>query len=223
MKRIGVPPEAEARLAEYGLELSALTGCEARAYEAGESLVHLGAYTDIMLLITEGRAKVCRYTANGRRLVLSYASSGLMENLEVLCGMENATATVAAMTDLVCVAVPWRANEAYLRGNPAFLNALCRGLAEKLLHADSHVSSAALRSCEGRLCAYLLELSYKGLFSELLTETASYVGISYRHTLRVLNQLCVEGLLEKGPSGYRILDPAGLEARIEWRLDRNHE
>lgn len=68
-----------------------------------------------------------------------------------------------------------------------------------------------------------MEFSYKGLFSELLTETASYVGISYRHTLRVLNQLCVEGMLEKGPSGYRILDSAGLEARIEWRLDRNHE
>lgn len=123
-------PEAEARLAEYGLELSALTGCEARAYEAGESLVHVGAYIDNMLLITEGRAKVCRYAANGQSLVLSYASSGLMESLEVLCRMENATATVAAMTDLVCVAVLWRVNEAYLRGNPAFLNALCRGLAE---------------------------------------------------------------------------------------------
>ena len=215
---MGMIPEAETRLAKYGMELSALTGCEARFYEAGEVLIHVGGYIDHMLLITEGRAKVCRYGANGRSLVLSYASSGLMENLEALCGIQNATASVEAMTDLTCLAIPWRANEAYLRGNPVFLNILCRGLAEKLLHADSHVSSAALRSCEGRLCSYLLEFSYKGLFSELLTETASYVGISYRHMLRILNQLCGEGLLEKGPSGYRILDPAGLEERVEWRM-----
>lgn len=218
MRRVEIMPEAEARLAEYGLALSALTGCEARSYEAGETLVHVGGYIDNMLLITEGRAKICRYAANGRSLVLCYASSGLMENLEVLCGIENATASVVAMTDLVCLTIPWRANEAYLRGNSAFLDILCQGLARKLLHADSHVSSAALRSCEGRLCAYLLEFSYKGVFSELLTEAASYVGISYRHMLRILNQLCGEGLLEKGPSGYRLLDPAGLEERIEWSI-----
>ena len=218
MRRIDLVPEAAARLAEYGLDLSALTGCEARSYEVGETLIHVGGYIDNMLLITEGRAKVCRYAANGRSVVLSYASSGLMENLEVLCGMENATASVVAMTDLVCLAIPWRRNEAYLRKNPAFLDALCRELADKLLHADSHVSSTALRSCEGRLCAYLLEFSYKGLFRELLTETASYVGMSYRHMLRILNQLCKEGLLEKGASGYRLVDPAGLRARVEWNM-----
>ncbi len=216
MRRIDLVPETAARLAEYGLDLSALTGCEARFYEAGETIIQVGRYIDSMLLITEGRAKVCRYAANGRSLVLCYASSELMENLEVLCGMENAATSVVAVTDLVCVAIPWRANEAYLRGNLAFLNGLCRSLADKLLCTSSHISSASLRSCEGRLCAYLLEFSYKGVFSELLTEAASYVGMSYRHMLRILNRLRREGLLEKGPSGYRILDPAGLEARMEW-------
>lgn len=220
MRRIDLMPETAARLAEYGLDLSALTGCEARFYEAGETIIQVGRYIDNMLLITEGRAKVCRYAANGRSLVLCYASSELMENLEVLCGIKNATTSVAAMTDLVCVAIPWRANEAYLRGNLAFLNGLCRSLADKLLCTSSHISSASLRSCEGRLCAYLLEFSYKGVFSELLTEAASYVGMSYRHMLRILNRLCREGLLEKGPAGYRILDPAGLEARMEWDVGK---
>jgi CRP-like cAMP-binding protein len=222
MRRISLMPEAAARLAEYGLELSALTGCGARAYEAGETLIHVGSYIDNMLLILEGRAKVCHYTANGRSLILCYASSGFMGDLEAMCGIKNST-TVAAMTDLICLAIPWRVNEAYLRGNPVFLNALCQDLANKLLYSGSHAASAALRSCEGRLCAYLLEFSYKGVFSELLTETASYVGMSYRHMLRILNRLCREGLLEKGSSGYRILDPAGLEARIEWDVEKERD
>lgn len=220
MRRIRTMPEAEARLAECGMKLSALSGCEARTYTAGETLIHVGEYIDHMFLIVEGRVKVCRCSSSGRSLVLSYASPGLLENLEALCGLENATASVVAVTDLVCLAIPWRVNEEYLRGNPAFLNVMCRNLGEKLLHSDSHVSSSALRSCEGRLCACLLEFSRRGVFSELLTETASYVGISYRHMLRILNQLCREGLLEKGSSGYRILDPEGLEKRIEWMMQK---
>ena len=70
--------------------------------------------------------------------------------------------------------------------------------------------SASLYSGEERLCAYILQTSHNGIFSDILTDTACSVGMSYRHMFRLLNHLCEDGVLEKRENGYRILDRESL-------------
>ena len=72
---------------------------------------------------------------------------------------------------------------------------------------------SALHTAEERLCAYIRETSYRSFFREVLTDTASSIGVSYRHLHRMLAALCGKGILEKTPQGYRVLDPARLEKK----------
>ncbi|WP_249599365.1 helix-turn-helix domain-containing protein, partial [Peribacillus frigoritolerans] len=55
---------------------------------------------------------------------------------------------------------------------------------------------------KNRLAKYILQIENDGCFQAKHTETAEYVGGSYRHLLYTLNQFHEEGLLEKKGRGY---------------------
>jgi Mn-dependent DtxR family transcriptional regulator len=51
------------------------------------------------------------------------------------------------------------------------------------------------------------------VFSERLIDVAELLGVSYRHLLRSLKALSEEGLLEKKPDGYHLLNEAKLREK----------
>ena len=106
--------------------------------------------------------------------------------------------------------IPFQRNALYLKSNVRFLNRLGSELALKLIRSSQNFVSASLYSGEERLCAYILQTSHNGIFSDILTDTACSVGMSYRHMFRLLNRLCEDGVLEKWENGYRILDRESL-------------
>lgn len=57
-----------------------------------------------------------------------------------------------------------------------------------------------------RIRSYIIGAEERGVFRDIMTDTAASVGTSYRHLYRMMGELCTEGILEKRPSGYRILD-----------------
>ena len=73
--------------------------------------------------------------------------------------------------------------------------------------------TAALFTAEVRLSRYILGAAEGGVFRDVMTDVACSVGISYRHLYRTLAALCADGILEKTPAGYKILDPNALQAR----------
>ncbi len=48
------------------------------------------------------------------------------------------------------------------------------------------------------------------MFTEVLTDTAKAIGISYRQLFRLLQDIRQKGILEKTPVGFRILNRAYL-------------
>lgn len=57
-----------------------------------------------------------------------------------------------------------------------------------------------------RIRSYILGAEERGIFRDIMTDTAASVGTNYRHLYRMMGELCSEGILEKRPTGYRILD-----------------
>lgn len=195
------------KLKEFALSDLPLEACVCLSYDPGEILIQEDMPIKYLYLVLSGRAKVCSTTPNGKHLVLCYyVSKGILGDVELMADANTATATVIAITEFECIAVPYQRNAAALRNHVEFLNIIGKELAFKLITSSHSLISASLCTGEERLCSYILHASHNGIFRDTLTDTAYSLGMSYRHMLRLLNQLCCEKVLEKSACGYHILN-----------------
>jgi CRP-like cAMP-binding protein len=103
--------------------------------------------------------------------------------------------------------------------DPKFLSFMCENLSEKLIRLSKYSSINLLYSLENRLASYMLAISSsdegeksKGInLDGNLTEVSELLGTSYRHLLRTLNKLCLQGVVIKNKDFYEILDIKKLE------------
>lgn len=216
MKTAAMDERVFRALEQVGLEAEMLTGCRLHMFEPGEYVLHQGAAMTHLYVIIEGTAKVCVNAENGRHLILcDHVSHGMLGEIALMTGEYAASTTVIAVSPFCCAAIPLSQNEQTLRENLAFVNAVGQSLARKLLsRSEAHMASA-LHSSEARLCAYILLTQHDGLFTDYLTDAAQSIGVSYRHVLRLIGQLCRRGILEKTQAGIRILDMQQLQACAE--------
>ena len=202
------------KLAEYGIGNMAMDACVCLKYEAGETVLQEGMPIPYLLIVAAGKAKVCSVAKNGRDLVLCYyVSEGILGDIELMMGTCVSTTGVIAVTDFECIGLPFQKYAADLKNDLAFLNRLGQELSAKLLRSSKNYVSAALYSGEERLCAYILQTSHHGVFRDALTDVSRSTGMSYRHLFRLLNRLCVDGLLEKRNDGYLIVNRGELVRR----------
>lgn len=199
------------KLDEYGLLDIAPAACVCLLFEAGETVLYEGEPIRWFSIVIGGRAKVCRTAANGKTLILSYyMSEGMIGEIELLTNRDTASTEVVAISDFTCIVIDYQACRIELAKNVKFLYKLGSALAEKLSQSAESFSASALCSGKQRLCAYILQTANQNIFSDVLTEVACSVGVSYRHMFRLLEHLCAEGVLAKTESGYRILRPGKL-------------
>jgi hypothetical protein len=62
-----------------------------------------------------------------------------------------------------------------------FLHHLSKYSGDKLLERTDHYTAMQDYELKNRLAKYILQIENNGYFQEKLTETAEYVGVSYRH------------------------------------------
>jgi len=195
------------RLASCGIKAEELSAVARLHFSRGEMFVKDGMPLRWLLFPVSGKAKVCLTSKNGKTLILNYyVSGGIIGDIELMCNAKDAYTTLVALTDFVCIGIPVRENRKKLCGNLAFMNRVGKELAEKLLNSTNGFMADALHTARERLCSYILQTSCDGIFAEKLTDTASSVGISYRHLMRLMKELCERKALQRGNNGYRILN-----------------
>ena len=89
-------------------------------------------------------------------------------------------------------------------------------MSQKTLRDVQNYSRNQTYPLKTKLAAFILMTSRNGFYRERHTETAAYLGVSYRHLLYVLAEFVSEGVLEKTKSGYHIIHPDVLQAWAEW-------
>lgn len=207
MKKHPITIESNSALKEYGLDFNSLQDCMLCRFDSGEVILNQGDPVKHLFIVLRGKIKVCMLAANGKDLTLCYyIASGILGDIEFVQEDKSASATSIAAFASDCIRIPLNHNQEYLIHNITFMNQVARGLSTKLLNSSyAHITSA-LYTGEERLCSYILMTENNGMFTEIISNVSKSIGVSYRHLFRLLNDMCQRGVLEKGVSGFIVLD-----------------
>lgn len=216
MRKEPLKEEHIRRLTDWQITGIDLRDAAGLRFQPGETILRQGMPMDYLLFVISGKVKVCSDAANGKDLLLCYyISEGIIGDVELMTDKRVAGTTINAVTECLCIGLPYSKYADILKNNLLFVNRVGRELALKLLRSSKNSALTALHSGEERLCAHISAVSQDGVFSETLTDAARSIGISYRHLLRILNRLCSAGVLAKKSGDYQIVDNRELNRRAQ--------
>ena len=193
-------------LESYGIKNIDKSDIFLAGYRRGEYILRQGYDVEYLLFLTLGSIKVFVTAPNGKSLYICSYNSGVVGDVEFMTGDSAAASSVQAITDVWCIAIPIIVYKNLLKSNNGFLNKIAEGIAVKLCQSSKNNAVNILNSLESRLCSYISISSIDGYFYERKTVLSEILGTSYRHLLRTLDKLCVDGVLAKEEKGYRILN-----------------
>jgi len=171
-------------------------------FSCNEYIVRFDEDIRCLFLLLDGRAKIYLVHENGKRALIGELS---------LIEAEEHSKDVVAINDCTCLAIPLASAKKQLLEDNAFFLDLSKYVGDKLLKRTEHYTAMQDYELKNRLAKYILQIENNGYFQEKLTETAEYVGVSYRHLLYTLNKFREEGLLEKRGRQYFIVSKEALE------------
>ena len=179
-------------------------------YERGDFICNEGEKLENFIFLVEGKVKVSTTMSNGKSLL-----SAIYRNYAVIGDIELITESVimkdvqAAEKSRCLLLDIEKAKELY-NSDTTFLKFLCTEMSRKLVVFANVTVGNILYPLENRVAAYILEtsenISGQCLFSEKLTETADFLGTSYRHLLRTLEGFVKNNAIEKTKNGYLVKD-----------------
>jgi CRP/FNR family cyclic AMP-dependent transcriptional regulator len=183
-------------------------------FAPGEVLMHHGATSTTCFAIESGDVLATATSTQGAELVLSRRSSG--ELVGELAALEGAprSATVIAKTEVSAFKLRSEQLHDLLVEHPEWAVALLRHLAGRLrmLSERYALRSEDLRSRIVELLATNLEESGDPAFRSTRSELASWVGATREATIRVLQEMSRDGLIELRRGAVVVIDARRLRA-----------
>lgn len=173
-------------------------------FEPKEMVLNLGEDSEYLYFILQGRAKIYMVHENGKRSLLQFISTGDMIGELSLLEVEKQTKDIMAVDKLTCLVIPLPVAKSVLLKDNQFMNYLSTYLAKKLLNRVNHFTNGQNYELKYRLATYILKVEVDGMYMEKQTETAEFLGVSYRHLFHTLKQFQQLGLLIKEGKNYRI-------------------
>lgn len=207
-------------LKDYGLAEIDPSHIQLITFKKGELLCEQENAIQHILIIISGKVKVYTMTPDGKTLLFCFNGRGTMVGeVELMIG-GAATSTLCAVQTVECLSLPFDVYGDELRNNPRFLYKASCAMAEIIARSTKNDSLNILYPLEERLKSYILMSSDDDWFDENLMETAQFLGVSYRHLLRMINKFCEWGYLRKEVKGYRMLDKTAFEIQKDSRYSR---
>ncbi|WP_431028066.1 transcriptional regulator YeiL [Lysinibacillus sp. LZ02] len=186
---------------------------------ANEYIVRFDEDMPYLFFIIDGRAKIYRVHENGKRTLIQFLKKDDFIGELSLIEVEKDLKDVVAINDCTCLAIPLSSSKELLLNSNLFLYDLSKYLGDKLLKRTNHYTAMQDYEFKNRLAEYILQLENDGCFGEKHTETAEYLGVSYRHLMHTFNQFQQDGLLKKEGRQYFILNKGELEKLSSNRMN----
>ena len=187
------------------------------SFAKGKELLIQGDPGDMMLILTEGTARVSMLTAGGREIVLAYAEPGaVLGEIALLDGGER-TASVTATSAGAALQLGRNALKDFAASHPEFTWSLMQQLARRLRTADQTIESDRAYASGPRLARYLKRLIRKDSVEEThrvelsQTELGNFAGMSREHINRQLKSWEESGVISLEQGRVRVLDADMLE------------
>jgi CRP/FNR family transcriptional regulator, putaive post-exponential-phase nitrogen-starvation regulator len=179
-------------------------------FERGEFIFKEGSQPDYMFYLVEGKAKLYVTQKNGKVSLLNFLHPPTFMGEIELLNAERYSRGIQTATRVTCLAIPIQACKDKLLKDATFLKYLCIFLSKKQTMITSRYAQDQAFPLINRLAAFILLSADQDYYKEKHTEVCEYLGVSYRHLLHVLAQLCESNIIEKHGRGYKIRD--------KWRL-----
>ena len=179
-------------------------------FESGSHILREGSKPDYLYYLVEGRAKIYLSHENGRRSLICFLDAPCFIGEIELLGTQVAARGVIAITCCECYAIRTDKCKDQLLKDTTFLRYLCLFLSKKTIDNTSNFSMNLCYSLDTRLANFILTTSHNGIYREMHTEVAEYLGVTYRHLLYVIAEFVKQGVLEKSKKGYHIKDENSL-------------
>ncbi len=186
-------------------------------FSSSEAIVGFHRPLNRLYFLAEGKAKITVVHEDGSRSIVHFVHPEDWIGELTLIGIEKAHKDVIAIGPCKCLSVPMDIARELLLPDADFLLMMSRYIGRKLLERTQFQAKQQRFALKYRLASYILLTEQEGLYREKHTETAEYLGVSYRHLLHTFEQFREERLIEKKGRGYTI-NPEGLKLLAE-RLD----
>ncbi len=202
-------PEIQANYKKYHRIFGELTDTMViESYEAGEDIIYFHKPLERLRFLIEGRAKILMLHENGAQSILHFVHPGEYLGELTFLEIEKEHRNVQAITPCIFVSVEMEEAGRILKKDPDFLFELGQFVGEKMLERTHFSSKSQTYELKNRLASYILTTQHKGIYKEKHTETAEYLGVSYRHLLYTIKNFMDEGILTKLDKGYGIQEEA---------------
>lgn len=176
------------------------------AYESGETIIAMGEKSKHVTIISEGRVKACRYTADGKEQILYIFTEGDFFGEQDLFNDNNAPYQVEALTHVRLCRLAQNDFQELLTEYPAIGLQILKEFSNRLQRLEKIVQGSGGRNIDARVSMTLLELAAKygqkdpsGILLSLPFSReglANYMGIARETASRKLSQLENEGIIE---------------------------
>lgn len=219
MNQFTTPPLIEECL--YSYDFANLFGFDIKPYisivhfDPDDKILEEGVSPSHLYFLFEGRAKLYITQKNGNLNLINFLEAPCFIGEMELLNSSAACHGVTALHACSCFSIDISACRHLLLNDTLFLRSLCRSMSQKALQDAQNYSRNQTYPLRSRLASFILMTSQNGIYRERHTETAAYLGVTYRHLLYVLAEFVKEGILEKTRSGYQISKIHELEKLAE--------
>lgn len=180
-------------------------------FERGEFIYKEGSYPQYLYYLVEGKAKLYVTHKNGKVSLINFIQPLTFMGEVELLNSNRYSKAIQTVTQTICLAIPVSICKEKLLTDVTFLRYLCNFLSEKATMISAKYTQNQAYPLENRLASFILLSADGNFYKEKHTEVCEYLGVSYRHLLHVLAQLCKTNIIEKQSKGYIIRDKELLE------------
>ncbi|WP_142313623.1 Crp/Fnr family transcriptional regulator [Bacillus wiedmannii] len=174
-------------------------------FEKGELICNIDDAMDRLYFVVKGKVKVYTITPEGKKRILRFINPlAVVGDIELI---QNSKAhnVVEACSDVIAISISHAVIRNKLLHDPIFMNFLLENIANTLKISTRFTALNLLYPVEVRVASYLLSISTdsngnmykKDLDATSISSIADFIGVSYRHVIRVLQKFYKEKLIEK--------------------------
>ncbi|WP_142312305.1 Crp/Fnr family transcriptional regulator [Bacillus wiedmannii] len=174
-------------------------------FEKGELICNIDDAMDRLYFVVKGKVKVYTITPEGKKLILRFINPlAVVGDIELIQD-SKAHHVVEACSDVIVISISHAVIRSKLLHDPIFMNFLLENIANTLKISTRFTALNLLYPVELRVASYLLSISTdsngtmykKDLDATSISSIADFIGVSYRHVIRVLQKFYKEKLIEK--------------------------
>ena len=174
-------------------------------FDKGKFICNIDDAMDRLYFVVKGKVKVYTITPEGKKLILRFINPlAIVGDIELIQNSKAHNA-VEACSHVVAISISHTVIRNKLIQDPIFMKFLLENIANTLKISTRFTALNLLYPVEVRVASYLLSIftdSNGNMYKEDLDATsvssiADFIGVSYRHVIRVLQKFYNEKLIEK--------------------------